>query len=305
MNRTGRPFEIRPTPADIRVVVRARNIIGESPIWCRRSERLFFVDIKGQAIHVLDPADGSCRSFGLPDMVTSLSTRARGGLILTLRKTFAFYDPETETLEILADPEPDLPDNRFNDGKCDRQGRLWAGTMGANDWLAETGALYRFEADRRVTRMQDRVKCSNGTGWSPDGRTMYYTESFRYAIFAYDFDPSSGEIANRRPFAGIDASAGGFPDGLTVDAQGFVWSAQPVWGRLVRYDPAGRMERIIDLPVSRGTSCIFGGADYRTLFVTTATETLTPEQLEEEPLAGSLLAFEPGMQGLPETPFAG
>ena len=193
-------------------------------------------------------------------MVTSLSTRARGGLILTLRKTFAFYDPETETLEILADPEPDLPDNRFNDGKCDRQGRLWAGTMGANDWLAETGALYRFEADRRVTRMQDRVKCSNGTG---------------------------------------------FPDGLTVDAQGFVWSAQPVWGRLVRYDPAGRMERIIDLPVSRGTSCIFGGADYRTLFVTTATETLTPEQLEEEPLAGSLLAFEPGMQGLPETPFAG
>ncbi len=305
MNRTGRPFEIRATPADIRVVVPSRNIIGESPIWDPKSGRLFLVDIKGQAIHILDPAGDAYRSFDLPDMVTSLSTRAAGGLILTLRKTFAFFDPETGALEILADPEPDRPDNRFNDGKCDRQGRLWAGTMGAKDWLAETGALYRFNADQRITCMQDRVKCSNGTGWSPDGRTMYHTESFRYTIFAYDFDPPSGEIANRRPFAPIDAAAGGFPDGLTVDAEGFVWSAQPVWGRLVRYDPDGRIERIIELPVSRGTSCIFGGPDYRTLFVTTATETLTPEQLREEPLAGSLLALEPGMQGLPETPFAG
>ena len=305
MNRTGRPFELRPTPADIRVVVHSRDIVGESPVWCRRTGRLFLVDIQGRGVHVLRPADGSYRSFELPDMVTSVSTRAAGGLILTLRKTFALFEPETGALEILADPEPERPDNRFNDGKCDRQGRLWAGTMGAKDWLAETGALYRFDADRRITRMQDKVKCSNGTGWSPDGRTMYYTESFRYTIFAYDFDPPSGEIANRRPFASVDPAAGGFPDGLTVDAEGCVWSAQPVWGRLVRYDPGGRMERIIELPVSRGTSCIFGGADYRTLFVTTATETLSSEQLEEEPLAGSLLACEPGPRGLPETPFAG
>ncbi len=305
MNRTGKPFELGATPAEFRVVVSARAIIGESPVWCGKTHRLFFVDIKGQAIHIFDPLDRSTRSFGLPDMVTSLSTRAGGGLVLTLRKTFAFFDPESGTLDILADPEPDRPDNRFNDGKCDRQGRLWAGTMGAQDWLAETGALYRFDADQRITRMQDRVKCSNGTGWSPDGRTMYYTESFRYAIFAYDFDPRSGEIANRRPFASVDPGAGGFPDGLTVDAEGFVWSAQPVWGRLVRYDPDGRIERIIELPVSRGTSCMFGSADYRTLFVTTATETLTPEQLAEEPLAGSVLAFEPGVRGLPETPFAG
>jgi sugar lactone lactonase YvrE len=304
MNRTGKPLEIRASAADIRVVVHARNIVGESPVWCPRTERLFLVDIMGQAIHVLHPADGSYRSFQLPDMVTSVSTRVAGGLILTLRKTFAFFDPDTGALAILDDPEPDRPDNRFNDGKCDRQGRLWAGTM-AKDWLAETGALYRFAADRRITRMQDQVKCSNGTGWSPDGRIMYYTESFRYTIFAYDFDPPSGEVANRRPFAAVDPAAGGFPDGLTVDAEGFIWSAQPVWGRLVRYDPEGRMERIIELPVSRGTSCIFGGRDYRTLFVTTATETLTPEQLEEEPLAGSVLAFEPGMRGLPETPFAG
>ena len=305
MNRTGWPYEIEPTPADIRVVVRARDIIGESPVWCPRTGLLLAVDIKGQRIHVVQPADGSRRTYELPDMVTSLSTRAAGGLILTLRKTFAFFDPGTGTLDVLADPELDRPDNRFNDGKCDRQGRLWAGTMGATDWLAATGALYRFDPDGRISRMQDGVKCSNGTGWSPDGRTMYYTESFRYTIFAYDFDPPTGEIANRRPFAVLDPAAGGFPDGLTVDAEGYVWSAQPVWGRLVRYDPSGRMERVIALPVSRGTSCIFGGPDYGTLFVTTATETLTAQQLEEEPLAGGVLAFEPGMRGLPETPFAG
>jgi sugar lactone lactonase YvrE len=222
-----------------------------------------------------------------------------------MRKTFAFYDPESGALEILADPEPDRPGNRFNDGKCDRQGRLWGGTMGAKDWMAASGALYRLDAEQRVTRMQDQVKCSNGTGWSPDSRTMYYTESFRYGIFAYDFDPVSGAIANRRPFVTLDPDGQGFPDGLTVDRDGFVWSAQPVYGRIVRYDPDGRIERIIALPVSRGTSCIFGGADYQTLYVTTATETLTAEQMAEEPLAGSVLACEPGFQGIPETPFAG
>lgn len=305
MNRTGRAYEIEPTRTDIAVVVRSRNIVGESPIWCPKSRQLYLVDIQGKAIHTVRPGDKTYRSYALPDWVTSLSTRASGGLILTLRKTFAFFDPGTNALQRLADPEPDRPDNRFNDGKCDRQGRLWAGTMGAKDWLAPSGALYRFGADRKITRMQDQVKCSNGTGWSPDSRTLYYTESFRYGIFAYDFDPATGEISNRRSFVSLDPDAGGFPDGLTVDAEGFVWSAQPVYGRLVRYDPAGKIERIIALPVSRGTSCIFGGADYRTLYVTTATETLTTAQLKEEPLAGSLLALDPGVKGLPETPFSG
>lgn len=305
MNRTGRADEMAPTPTDISVVVHSHNVIGESPIWCPTTQQLYLVDISGQKIHILRPGDGSYRTFDLPDWVTSLSTRAKGGLVLTMRKTFAFFDPDTAHLEVLANPEPDRPTNRFNDGKCDRQGRLWAGTMSARDWLAPTGALYRFDADQRITRMQDDVKCSNGTGWSPDSRTMYYTESFRYGIFAYDFDPATGEIENRRPFVRLDSSANGFPDGLTVDAQGFVWSAQPVYGRIVRYDPTGKMERIIALPVSRGTSCIFGGPHYRTLYITTATETLTAAQLVEEPLAGSLLACEPGFTGIPETPFAG
>ena len=126
--------------------------------------------------------------------------------------------------------------------------------MSADDWWAPTGAVYRLDADRRSTRMIDDVRCSNGTGWSPDGCTMYHTQSFRYAIDAYDFDPETGTIANARPFVTLPSDGGGFPDGLTVDEEGFVWSAQPVYGRLVRYDPEGGIDRIISLPVSRGTS---------------------------------------------------
>ena len=177
--------------------------------------------------------------------------------------------------------------------------------MGERDWLADSGALYRLDPDLTTTRMRDHVICSNGTGWSPDGRTMYHTESFRYAIFAYDFEPAAGTLPNRHRFAGLDPQASGFPDGLTVDAEGHVWSAQPGYGRVVRYDPTGGIERIVELPVLRATSCIFGGDDYQTLYITTARETLSAQQLTEEPLAGSLLAIVRGVRGIPETPFAG
>jgi sugar lactone lactonase YvrE len=305
MNRTGKPYEIDPMPLEISVALRSRMTIGESPSWREATQQLYLADISGQEIHSFRPSDGSHRRYRLPDWVTSLSIREQGGLVLSMRKTFAFYDPEAGHLEILADPEPERPGNRFNDGRCDPQGRLWAGTMGAEDWRASTGAVYRFDPDQRITRMIDGVRCSNGTGWSPDGQTMYHTQSFRYQIFAYDFDGETGAIGNGRPFVTLDPDAGGFPDGLTVDSEGFVWSAQPVYGRLVRYDPDGAIDRIIALPVSRGTSCTFGGPDYRTLFITSATETLTRTELAEEPLAGSLLACTPGVRGMPPSLFAG
>jgi sugar lactone lactonase YvrE len=196
-----------------------------------------------------------------------------------------------------------MPGNRFNDGKTDRRGRHWAGTMGDVDWNHPIGNLYRFGADRTPVRMAERICCSNGIAWSPDDRTMYFCESFAYVIHAYDFDAATGTIDNRRTFAAVDPAS--FPDGITVDAEGFVWCAQPVFGRLVRYDPAGRMERIIELPVSRGTSLMFGGPDLSTLYITTMRTTLSDEQLSEEPLAGSLLAIRPGVKGIAETPFAG
>jgi sugar lactone lactonase YvrE len=303
VNRTGHSHELPPTPTDVSVVLRAQAQIGEGPVWDARSQRLYWVDIVGQQLHVFNPADGTNTTHTCPDIVTSVSPRAGGGVLLTLRRSFALFDEKTGQFDTIADVEADMPGNRFNDGKTDRRGRHWAGTMGDVDWNHPIGNLYRFGADRKPVRVAEKICCSNGIAWSPDDRTMYFCESFAYVIHAYDFDAVSGAIENRRTFATVDAVS--FPDGITVDAEGFLWCAQPVFGRIVRYDPAGRIERIIELPVSRGTSLMFGGPDLSTLYITTMRTTLSEQQLSEEPLAGSLLAITPGVRGLAETPFAG
>jgi sugar lactone lactonase YvrE len=286
-------------------VVREEAIVGESPVWSPREQALYWVDITGQKIHRFHPGSGANETFHLPEPVTALALRAKGGLVLSLRKAFALFDLESQQLTYLGNPEVDRPENRFNDAKCDRQGRFWAGTMGAVHWDAPCGALYRLDADGSITRLQDQVICANGMGWSPDNRTMYFTESFRYAVFAYDFDATAGTISNRRVFAEVDRASGGFPDGLTVDAEGHVWSVHNAIGRVVRYTPEGRIERTIELPVPRPCGCTFGGEGFDTLYITTARETLTPEQLVKYPLSGSLFAATPGVRGLPEAEFGG
>jgi sugar lactone lactonase YvrE len=225
--------------------------------------------------------------------------------MLSLKKRFALFDLESRRLHYLDDPELDKPDNRFNDAKCDRAGRFWAGTMGNVHWDAPSGALYRFDPDGTITCHQRDVICANGMGWSPDNRTMYFTESFRYAVYAYDFDAAAGTISNRRVFAELDRASGGFPDGLTVDAEGHVWSVHNAVGRVVRYTPDGRIEQTIELPVPRPCGCVFGGEKLDTLYITTARETLSPEQIATYPLSGSLFAAMPGVCGLPEPEFAG
>lgn len=303
MNRTHAQHEIQPTPTEVSKVLAAKMQIGEGPVWDAKQQRLLWVDIVGQELNVFNPADGSNKTYCFPDIVTSATPRQAGGVLLTLRRSVALFDPATEKLETIAEVEPDLPGNRFNDGKTDRQGRHWAGTMGDVDWNHPIGNLYRIGADRKPVRMAEKICCSNGIGWSPDDKTMYLCESFAHVIHAYDFDAVTGDIANRRAFTTVNPAS--FPDGLTVDAEGFVWSAQPVFGRIVRYDPAGKMERIIELPVSRGTSVMFGGPDLDTLYVTTMRTTLDDAQLAEEPLAGCLLAIKPGVRGIAEAPFAG
>jgi sugar lactone lactonase YvrE len=305
MNRTNRPHEIKPTPTDIERVLKAEALIGEGPLWSVERRRLYWADIVGKKVHIFNPADGSNETYDLPELVTSISTRRTGSLLLTLRNTFAFFDPATKKLDVLAEPEPDKPGNRFNDGKCDRQGRMWGGTMGDVEWDQPVGNLYRFGADLKPVRVEEGVCCSNGLGWSPDSKTMYFTESFRHRIFAYDFDAATGDVSNRRVFVTLDPHGSAFPDGLTVDAEGYVWSAQPMFGRLARYAPDGKLERVIELPVSRGTSVMFGGPNLDVLYVTTMRETLSEAQLAEEPLAGSLLALRPGVKGVAETPFGG
>ncbi len=286
-------------------VLRTQVVLGESPVWDPRDKVLYWVNILGQDIHRFYPDTGVNETFHLPQFVSSVALRQQGGLIITLKNAFAFFDPDTGQLDLLDSPEPDKPDNRFNDGKCDRQGRFWAGTMNHLQCDAPSGSLYRFDPDRRTTRMRCDVSCSNGLGWSPDNRVMYFAESFRHCIYAFDFDAADGTLSNQRVFASMDKNSGGVPDGLTVDAEGCVWNAQVGLGRVVRYSPTGDVDRIIELPVPRPTSCIFGGDNLDVLYVTSATETMTEEQIAQAPLSGGLFAIYPGVRGLPEPRFAG
>ena len=187
------------------------------------------------------------QSFVLGQNVMAIGLRERGGLVLALAKQLAFYEPGGE-LELLMEVEQDQPRNRFNDGKVDRRGRYWAGTMNDIDWDKPSGSLYRLDPDLELSRLQGAVVCANGLGWSPDDQTFYLGESFRYAIFAYDFDPDAGTLSARRAFATVDGSSGAFPDGLTVDAEGGVWSVQNGAGRVVRYAADGAVSHEVDVP---------------------------------------------------------
>ena len=296
------PIHVVTATAD-QCVLKWDAVVGESPLWHVGEQRLYWVDIPRGRVHVFHPLSGGNETYELPDLVTCLAFRARGGLIVTLKKNIAFYNVATRKLELGPELEGDEPGHRFNDGRVDLQGRFWAGTMG-KEWKAPVGHLYRMDAAHRVTGQQSHVACSNGTAWSPDGRTMYHTESFAYTVWAYDFDPATGDIANRRPFATLP-HGDVFPDGLCVDAEGFVWSNQVGAGRVVRYDPVGRPERELHLPVPRAAGSTFGGPDLSTLYVTSARQTMSRADLAKYPLSGSLFAIDIGVRGLPTTPFAG
>jgi sugar lactone lactonase YvrE len=312
MNRTGHGHEIAPTATPVAVVAETASIAGESPIWSEAENCLYCVDHQGRKIHRYRPENrpgekprGRLETFDLPDIVTAIAPRRSGGLIIALHQDFAFFDPDSGRLEKIVNPEPDLPDNRFNDGKCDRSGRFWAGTMGKQAWDQPCGNLYRLGADLKPVKLVSGVRCSNGLDWSPDNRTFYFAESFAYRVHAYDFDQTSGALSNRRLFAALDPKLGAFPDGLTVDREGYVWNAQPVYGRITRYDPEGRIDRIVEIPASWCTSCIFGDADLGTIYVTSARESLSAAEIAEEPLSGAIFSFRPGVTGLPAVPFEG
>jgi sugar lactone lactonase YvrE len=287
----------------VRCVLKAEAIVGESPLWHGGDQRLYWVQIMHQLVNRFDPVTGTNETFKTPEIVTCLGFRKSGGLVLTTRKNFALFDPATGRFEYLQSVERDLPDNRFNDGRADRQGRFWAGTMNQKNWNKADGNLYRLDPDQTVRLMHANIACVNGTDWSPDNRTMYTTETFNYTIWAHDFDPATGGISNRRAFVVVDKPA--FPDGLTVDSEGFVWSNHVGAGKVVRYDPAGKIERVVQLPVPRAVACTFGGPDLRTLFVSSARENMSPKELAAAPLSGSLFAVDAGVSGLPAAVFAG
>ncbi|WP_262270825.1 SMP-30/gluconolactonase/LRE family protein [Microvirga yunnanensis] len=288
---------------DVRCAIPASLFLGEGPHWSVQDQQLYFVDILAPSVCMGDPVKGSYRSWPMPELTSFLIPRKAGGFIAGMQNEVRAIDPASNESMVLARPETGRPGNRFNDGKCDRRGRLWAGTL-AIDTTPGQGSLWRLDPDGRVHEMDRGFHVSNGLGWSPDDRLFYFTDTAKQTIYVYDFDSKTGSIENRRIFVTVPESEGK-PDGLTIDAEGFVWSAHWDGWCVTRYDPKGRVERVINLPVPRPTSCVFGGAEMQTLFVTSARIRLSAGQIADAPLSGSVFAIETGIKGLPENVFGG
>lgn len=278
------------------------NILGEVPVWDVEEQSLYWIDIEGKRLQRWHQPSGTFADWRFAERIGSFALRKRGGLVCAFESGFAFFNPADGAVEWIAKPDED-PGNRFNDGKCDRHGRFWAGSM--DDGLKRhSGSLFRLDPDLSVHRMETGVGISNALCWSPDDDVFYFADTLDKTIYAYDYAPATGAISNKRRFADT-LSDPGTPDGSTIDAEGYMWNAQWDGWRLTRYAPDGSVDRIVELPVQKPTSCMFGGPDLRTLFVTTAIWDLKGSALAAQPMAGSLLALDVGVAGLPETRFDG
>ncbi len=283
----------------VKTAIESRNILGEGPWWSVDEQVLYWIDIKKPSLQRWNPETKEHKFWSMPAEIGCFvsCTPSRG--VVALQNGIAFVDLVSNGLEKLMDPEEDLPDNRFNDGICDRRGRFWVGSMDNNE-VDITGSLYCIDTDRSIRKIKSGVGISNGLGWSPDDRIMYFADSTAKCIYAFDYDIDTGAATNERLFVDVDR---GVPDGLTVDSEGYVWSAQ--WGawRVVRYAPDGTVDQILDVPAKQPTSCMFGGADLRDLYITSARIKLTDEEIAAQPEAGNVFVVRTNVSGLPETRF--
>jgi L-arabinonolactonase len=287
---------------EIACVAQTQDVLGEVPRWHPSERALYWIDAFKPAIHRLHPASGALESWTPPEKLGSFAPRAGGGLLIAGRGGLAHYDPESATLDRIVDPEAGGAVNILNDGRCDRRGRFWVGSMSKTMQRA-SGRLYRLERGHLDT-VDDGIWVANGVCWSPDDRRMYLADSHVKTIFVYDFDLAAGMIGPRRVFATMQDRRG-VPDGSSVDAEGCIWNAVFDGGCVVRYAPDGCIRSTVQLPVSRPTACTFGGADLATLYVTTARFRLAPDKLAAEAHAGGLLALDVGVKGLPEPLYCG
>lgn len=276
-----------------------KSLWGEGPIW--HEGRLLHVDIEGHAVVIFDPATGEEKVVEAGERVGCVVPRASGGLVIGGDHGYSFLVPDTGAKTPIADPEPDIADNRFNDGKCDSAGRFWAGSMSC---VKDPGTanLYRLDPDHSLHTLKEGVTTSNGIGWTADGKTMFYIDTPTKKMVAFDFDEDAGSIANERvvvdfPSLGITDS----PDGLAVDVEGKVWVAICHGAMVGRFDPeTGKEIARIEFPCIETTACAFGGENLDKLYITTGIKNGL-----EEPEAGRVFVADPGVRGVPGNPFAG
>jgi sugar lactone lactonase YvrE len=285
-------------------VIAAGNQLGESPVWRADEGALYWVDIPKGLItrHVFNTGVNS--QWKLPAPIGSFTFRSEGGMVVALKTGIYFFNPENGDLRQIHNPEAGLPENRFNEGKCDPRGRFFTGTMNEVVRGKPDGSLYRLDAQAELSIILKEITIPNGLAWSPDGSRMYFADTRRHVIFQFDYDTDDGIPFHQRTFVDL-SSYEGLPDGATVDADGCLWSAMFSGGRIVRYTPKGKIDRVIGLPVTQVNSLAFGGTDLRTLFVVTSKHLLNESALTAQPLAGDIFAIDVGVAGTVEPSFAG
>jgi sugar lactone lactonase YvrE len=290
------------------LVVNLECVIGEGPVWDPEARTVYWVDLLGNRIHAWSASGGDVSSMDIGQNAGCIALRKRGGLVAALQHGFYLVDFRGRSMERIGDPEDDKPGNRFNDGKCDCRGRFWAGTMskaldsGYGD-SGPAGSVYRLDPDMAITRKIQGVTISNGMGWSPDDRVFYYIDSPTRTVVAYDYDPETGGISDKRVAVRLPEGFVGMPDGMCVDAEGMLWIA--LWGGsgLSRWDPSsGRLLERLAVPALNVSCCAFGGDGLDELYITTAR---TGTDTEAFPLAGGLFTARPGVKGLPAYKFGG
>lgn len=296
--------DVTRTTTDVTCVLDAKAELAECPVWSAEEQALYWIDIHAPALHRLDPDSGATRSWPLPRRIGSFGLRESGGVVVALQDAFHLLDLDSGELSFLAAPERHVPGTRFNDGKVAPDGRFWAGTMDEESLSRPIGALYRLDSDGSVHRMVDGLIVSNGLAWTGDARTMYHSDSKAQVIWAYDYDPEHGSIANRRVIAQPSEQIGR-PDGAATDVEGFYWSAGISAGVLNRWAPDGRLDRTIPLPCSNPTMPCFGGPDMRSLFVTSLRHDVAADVLAAKPLSGGIFAVRVDVPGVPVARFKG
>jgi sugar lactone lactonase YvrE len=286
------------------LILEARADLGEGPAWEPRSEVLYWIDIHAGGLHIFDPLTRTDRSIEVGEFLGCAAPRRAGGLVLGLRSGFATLDLASEKITRLVNPEPGLPGNRFNDGKCDPAGRFLAGSMDDAE-VEASGSLYSLASDGSVKTLLTGTRISNGLAWSPDYRTFYFIDTPTRTVMAYDYDLTSGDIANPRPALSVPLELG-WPDGMTSDTEGKLWVA--MWGgaKLTRWDPdTGKLLAEIPFPALNISSCAFGGPNLTDLYITSARKEMTAEQLAKYPFSGGLFRIKTDIEGMPTFDFAG